>query len=247
MNTNDKKMIDDFKEFMEPGVSEGTKKIRESLDKDKLCEIEFKDNNWFSEISDIILRKGNKSVKLFYGNNGDLYLDIFGEHNRGENGLYTASFSICEEDDVYSYFSTLIDDILNCNVLDVSDIELSLCETDEQKKKLIESSNKCNQLLMSSDEYNELVRDEKIIWYSDNIYNERANIVEIQRNVNKIVMNFFDNPSDPAFGFSIRICNSGSKYDPFNTCFMKMFNQLQELKKNKQMNLKQKNSEKNNE
>ena len=77
-----------------------------------------------------------------------------------------------------------------------------------------------------------------ITWYSDNIYDERANILRITKSANNITLNFTDNPDDPAFGFSIRICNSGSKYDPFNICFMKLFNELQILSsKTNQMKL----------
>ena len=76
--------------------------------------------------------------------------------------------------------------------------------------------------------YRELVKDGIIEFYSDNIYNERANKLEISKEDNNIIFNFINNPKDPSgYGFSIRVCNSGSKYTPFNVCFMRLFNSFQ--------------------
>ena len=86
-----------------------------------------------------------------------------------------------------------------------------------------------NELLKNNGVYNRLVQDSAIIWYSDNIYDEKANKLKIEKKDDKIILTFTDNPDDPTFGFGIRICNSGSKYEPFNLCFMNLFNQLQVL------------------
>lgn len=74
-----------------------------------------------------------------------------------------------------------------------------------------------------------LIHNEVIIFYSDSIYDEKANILKINKNDGFILLEFIDNEDDPIFGFGIRISNSGSKYDPFNICFMRLFNNLQEL------------------
>ena len=193
--------------------------------------VEFKNNDYFSKIKDILIRDGKKLLKLFYGSNGDLYIDIFGEHNIDKNGRYTATFSMNQNQEIYWHFESLIDNIIKCKVFDVSDIELEIYNTKEQINELLNSGQLYNEVLKNNDVYNRLIQDSAIIWYSDNIYDEKANKLKIEKNDDEIILTFIDNPDDPTFGFGIRICNSGSKYDPFNLCFMNLFNQLQTLNK----------------
>ncbi len=183
--------------------------------------VEFKNNNYFDKVKDILIRDGKNLLKIFYGSNLDLYIDIFGDYNIDENGQYNAIFSINKNQEIYQYFENLMDNIIKCKVFDASDIKLEICDIKEQM----------NELLKDNDVYNRLVQNSAIIWYSDNIYDEKANKLKIEKKDDKIILNFTDNPYDPTFGFGIRICNSGSKYDPFNLCFMNLFNQLQVLNK----------------
>lgn len=193
--------------------------------------VEFKNNDCFDKVKDILIRNEKKLLKIFYGSNGDLYLDIFGDHNINEDENYTATFSINQNQEIYQYFDSLMDSIIKCKVFAVSDIELEMCNTKEQMNELLKSNQLYNEGLKNSDVYNRLVQDSAIIWYSDNIYDEKANKLRIEKKDDKIILTFIDNPDDPTFGFGIRICNSGSKYDPFNVCFMNLFNQLQTLNK----------------
>jgi len=198
--------------------------------------IEFKGNDYLNKVKDVLIRDGKKLLKIFYGANGDLYIDIFGDYNIDENGYYTANFSINQKEEIYSYFEGLIDNIIGCKIFDISDVELDLCNSKEQKNELLDSSQLYNEVLKNNDVYNRLVKDSGIIWYSDNIYDEKANKLIIEKEDDKIILTFVDNPDDPTFGFGIRICNSGSKYDPFNVCFMNLFNQLQNLNKRDEQN-----------
>lgn len=189
--------------------------------------VEFKNNNCFDEAKEILFKEGKKTLKIFYGSNGDLYIDIFGDHNIDKNGYYTATFSINQNQDTYQFFKNLIENIISCNVFNVSDIELELCHTESQIKKLLNARQVYNKELKNSSAYNKLVQDSIIIWCSDEIYDEKANKLQIENKNNQILLTFISNPDDPTFGFGIRICNSSSKYDPFNLCFMQLFNQLQ--------------------
>lgn len=121
-----------------------------------------------------------------------------------------------------SILKVLWDNIINCNIFDAGNNEPEKCNTEEQM----------NESLKIKSVYNLLIQDSIITWYSDNIYDEKANKLRIEKKDNKIILTFIDNPDDPTFGFGIRICNSGSKYEPFNLCFMNLFNQLQALNKN---------------
>ncbi len=114
----------------------------------------------------------------------------------------------------------------------MSDIELEFCDFDNDVTDELNSTQKRNEKLKTKQVYKKLVHNDTIIWHSDNIYDESANILQIEGNRKEINLTFIDNPDDPSFGFGIRICNSGSKYDPFNICFMNLFNQLQLLDKN---------------
>lgn len=197
--------------------------------------VEFKDNNYFSGVKDVFIRDGKKLLKIFYGANGDLYFDIFGSRNKEENGLYTATFSINQDEEIYKYFEQLVHSIVGCKVFDMSEIELELCDFDNGFTNEVNSVQKRNETLKIKQAYKKLVHNDTVIWYSDNIYDESANILQIEMNCKKIKLTFIDNPDNPSFGFGIRICNSGSKYDPFNICFMNLFNQLQSLVKDDSM------------
>ena len=78
-----------------------------------------------------------------------------------------------------------------------------------------------------------LFKNNVIKWYSDETYLEGANMLSIQKENEGIRLAFFDNPNDSNFGIPIRICNSGSRYDPFNVNFMKLYNEFQDLYKTK--------------
>jgi len=190
--------------------------------------VEFKDNNCFSGVKDVFIRDGKKLLKIFYGANGDLYFDIFGSRNKDENCLCTATFSIGQNEEIYQYFEQLVNSIVGCQVFDMSEIELELCDSDNSITDEINSVQKRNENLKTKQAYKKLVHNDIVIWYSDNIYDESA---KIERDCEEIKLTFIDNPDDPSFGFGIRICNSSSKYDPFNICFMNLFNQLQLLVK----------------
>lgn len=89
-----------------------------------------------------------------------------------------------------------------------------------------------NDIMNDKDRNKDKLLEGKIVnWYSDDIYDEKANKLSIERIDTGIKLIFLDNPDDPNFGFGIRICNSGSKYDPLNIHFMNMYNDFQMLSK----------------
>lgn len=179
--------------------------------------IEFKDNNIYPSLKDIFIRQDGKTLKIFYGATGDLYFDIFGNYSFNKLGIRTSKFYINKDSDVYSYFDNLFHNILDYKVYD--DNYSNFFHLDNEKN--------LNQRLQESNANSKLLKNGNIEWYSDSIYDEKANLLRIERIDEGIVFSFFDNPEDPTFGFGIRICNSGSKYEPFNLCFMRLFNQFQ--------------------
>lgn len=163
--------------------------------------IEFKDNYIYKGLKDIFIRDGKKLLKIFYGGNGDLYFDIFGDRRQLDSQIYEyiADFFIENGNEEWFIFNKLINDIMN--------------DKDRNKEKLMQGN--------------------IVNWYSDEIYDEKANKLSIQRLDEGIKLTFLNNPDDPNFGFGIKICNSGSKYEPFNIHFMNMYNEFQTLSKQK--------------
>lgn len=172
---------------------------------------------WGEETKDVLLKKDGKTLRIMYGGNQDLYMDIFGgELTKNEKGNDTSDFVIESSDDEYSLFEELYTSIITPRVYYMSEFS---------------RPDRLNTMLKYSSAYNELVDNGEINFYSDNIYNERANLLKITKEQDKIKLSFIANEKDPSgFGFSIRICNDGSKYQPFNVCFMHLFNSLSKSK-----------------
>ncbi len=193
--------------------------------------IEFKESIFMNGLKDILIRDEKKLLKIFYGDNGDLYFDIFGTRSIDDNGFCTVAFIINQNEEIYPYFNQLINNVKDCKVFEICGNKSEISDWNDDVSYGLIDFKKENEKLKTGQKYKKLVHNGTIIWYSDNIYDEKANILRIERNVNGIKLVFIDNPDDPCFGFGIRICNSSSKYDPFNNCFMQLFNQFQLLAK----------------
>lgn len=174
---------------------------------------------------DIVLEKSKKILRIIYGGNGDLYwtaYDLNSETNK-------VIFEITQEDhELYKLFDELYESIKNHQIYKVDQNELDFCETETEKQKLYESVKKRNQDLPSYSNYDLLYKDGVISWHSDSTTYEDANVVNISKADEKIILEFILYNKDMADEDSIRFCNSGSRYKPFNLPFMNMFNQLQE-------------------
>lgn len=165
--------------------------------------LKFRDNVHFTELKDIYIHNGDKILSIFYGGNGDLYFDIFCEEDN------EVLFNIDKESEVYPYFHTLFDSVINCNVY--------------------KDSPNLNKMLVLTKANEDILCDGKIVWFSESTYTERANKLTIEKNSAGISLSFTSNPLDEIYGFGIRICNSGCRYKPFNLCFMNLYNSMQGL------------------
>lgn len=187
--------------------------------------IELRDNGCMQNVKDIFIKKDTKTLKVFYGGNGDLYFDIFGDFEECENG-YRTYFELDECDQVYPYFKELIDEIKEAKVFMPSETQFELIDDPFEFHELVEHYKMKNKELKGKYPHTELVKDNIILVYSDSIYNENANFMTMKELDGKIRLDFYDNPEDYIDGFGIRINNSGSKYMPFNIIFMRFFNKL---------------------
>jgi len=184
----------------------------------------------------VVLEDIDKYISFSFGGNGDLYWAI---HSRNKDDKY---FIITKENyNLYNLFLQLYDDIENINIFDLDYVPFYL-ETKEEKDEYIKKRKeeveyqkyKCSTFNYLN--YNELfAKEEKVItWYSDETAHKVANFVKIKKYESCFKIEFFiqsyiegfDKDFHTDYYVPIRFRNSGSRYDPFNMLFMKMYNEM---------------------
>lgn len=199
------------------------------------------------------LKEGNKILKIIFGGNLDLYLGIYTYPNTNKElsieeikkeifGELKYIFTITKENYfIYSLFEELYDDIKESRIFIPDDNQSSKIEIDEEsnfdflnymteeKSKILNESHK------KSESYQFLFDGETIEWHSDDDSYDRADRVIIKKVDDTFVLEFIrPKITENTFvlrtaGYiGVRFRNSGSRYDPYNIIFMRMFNKLQE-------------------
>lgn len=172
----------------------------------------------------VVLEDENKKLAIQYFNNGDLYWVI-----SDNNNSCMKIFEITKEDyQIYELFELLYNDIKSKNIYNVYE-EIKKCISKEQLLKVYRKYEEHNKYIK---EYNDLNISDSITWVSDNNHYDIANIVTILKEEDKYVLVF--NLRDYQSRNSIRFSNSGSRYNPYNRCFMKHFKNLYNLEINKE-------------
>ena len=163
----------------------------------------------------IFLVEEEKYLSFFFGGNLDLYISIWRKKISSEDYNYD-SFTITKENyEVFSLFKQLFYDIENINIFGEED----------RKERLYRFSN-----------YDKLYdnNNKVITWYSDETNPKVANYLNISREKETFKLEFhtqkyvegYDRDSNSCWHIPIRFRNSGSRYDPFNVIFMRMYNNL---------------------
>ena len=171
----------------------------------------------------IFIEEDNSNyLSIFYGGNLDLYWTIHSNKRTLENDSKTDTFTITKENyKLYNLFENLYNDIK----------EINLFEDFEEDKDRYRVYNQSN--------YQELF-DEKnktITWYSDETAHEIANYLKIKKEKNCFIISFniqeyiegYDRDFASLYYIPIRFRNSGSRYDPFNIIFMRMYEKLKDV------------------
>lgn len=172
----------------------------------------------------VVLEDENKKLVIQYFNNGDLYWVI-----SDNNNSCMKIFEITKEDyQIYELFELLYNDIKRKNIYNVYE-EIKKCTSKEQLLKVYRKYEEHNKYIK---EYNDLNISDSITWVSDNNHYDIANIVTILKEEDKFVLVF--NLRDYQSRNSIRFSNSGSRYNPYNRCFMKHFKNLDNLEIDKE-------------
>ena len=179
-----------------------------------------KENNEFG--LQIFIEEENSYLSIFYGGNLDLYWAIHSNKRKLENDSKSDMFVITKENyELYNLFENLYNDIKEINLFEDF-------EEDKDKYRVYNQSN-----------YHELF-DEKnktITWYSDETAHEVSNYLKIKKEKDCFIINFniqeyiegYDRDFSSLYYIPIRFRNSGSRYDPFNIIFMRMYERLKEI------------------
>lgn len=194
---------------------------------------------------DISFIKDDKELKIVFGGNGDLYWMLrqtkTSDMNEEMNEVYNNFYVTKENPIIYRLFDELYNDILNCNIFRITELDQEMYTKSELKKK----QKKKNEL----NEWNRhkrdlLVEEDKIKWHSDEQMFEYANVVTISKQEEGYLLEFTipDQPEEELLyrlpgTISIRFRNSGSTYDPFNIVFMRMYQELQKYDREEEQRL----------
>lgn len=188
--------------------------------------------------------KDNKILRILFGGNLDLYWSLetnyeFSSYEEMTKELYD-TFTITKENyQIYELFKTLIDDIKSSKVY-TPQTEIRITEDEEVETlppsyKQIKEVEKRNEELKEEAGYQRILKDDAIIWHSDEEPYDISDVLRITEQDEQIILEFF-RPELTGEKFSIRrpgtisirFRNSGSFYLPFNIVFMRMYNKLQE-------------------
>ena len=159
------------------------------------------------------LKEYDNEIVILFGGTGDLYWSF------RRRDLTNNKITVTKENyELYKLFEELYKDIE----------EINLYEDFEENKDLYRKYDHSN--------YFELFDNDKktITWYSDETARVVASYVKIENKDDHFDISFYTQPKKVGYDednisdsyITIRFCNSGSRYYPFNSIFMKMYNKL---------------------
>lgn len=134
---------------------------------------------------------------------------------------------------LYLIFNKLYENIKNCNIY-YADSNNEIVD-DEESDDFIFSREKLNNELreIEKDNPRRLFHDEVVDWHSDDYtYDETSRLI-IKKLEDEFEIKFIKGRTDVlSETFAVRICNSGSRHQPFNVLFMHLYNELIEYDPN---------------
>lgn len=182
-------------------------------------------NRQYEQLYDYEIKDNNKRFVISYEGTLDLYFSAFLE---GDYQSQKIEFEITKENYyLYQVFDTLYSNCLNCNIYKVDELRYELCETNEERKELVNEIKGLNDNLRQYSEYNMLFENEYLSWKSDDNLYEEADTLNIYKEAERYKLEFIRKNKEMHLGIVCRIRNHGSRYKPFNMPFMDLYNTLQ--------------------
>ena len=199
-------------------------------------------NNPHFKCQDIEYKNKDNSLYMTYGGNGDLYWHITGKHSKIEFPYVYYDFVITKEDyDLYEKFRDLYNKIFFYkSKITNFELENRCWRNIADYKKVIEEEKR-----LFFFERSKLVFDDKIIWYSEDCIKDEGwdnefppSWVIIKPIVDGMLLQFKvkvkkeESLKDFIPDVTIRFCNDGCRYRPFNGPFMELYNEMMEYDDN---------------
>lgn len=184
----------------------------------------------------------DKTLSIFYAGNLDLYFSL-------ENFKNDPTFIIGKDHyDIFCLFDNLYKSVIAADIngpLSEQEINEIVFRSEdfredyhEALKEEIIYRKQYQKNLKESNAYQDLVQNRVIIWKSDDYPDEVAPFLKIEKEDNVYILKF-DKPKIPneyrneadlilkdPRRITVRFRNSGSRYDPFNILFMKLYHRL---------------------
>ena len=168
------------------------------------------------------LIEGNKTLKFLFGGNLDLYLSINDKDLKEIETGDKSEFIITKENyAVYSLFEELYEKINTGNVF----------SKDSDIFKYTNNFNNERNIRIAI-EKGLIKYNDEIEWYCDNYpmgVGDSLKIIKEEDQYRLVFERHSDKRREDFNDLSIRICNSGSRYLPFNICFMDLYHNLQKI------------------
>ena len=146
----------------------------------------------------------NETFEISFQNNLDLYFRYIPKNNKK---IHT--FVITKENYfLYSLFNELYNNIKNNNPYNEKNSYNTYYYNDAHKL---------------------LFKDNKVIWMSDDFLLESASYIKLEKNKDNYLLTFRKSKEKNSLympTFTVRISNSGSRYNPFNILFMNLYFKL---------------------
>lgn len=140
------------------------------------------------------------------------------------------SFTITKENYyLFSLFEELYECVKNYKVYELSEFDISMCETGKEVEEKKQEIKEWNNNIKKIEKYNpqKLFRDGVIEWHSDDFAYEDASIVKIKKEKDKFIVTIEKSKEEDIHQtYSVRFRTSGSRYNPFYILFMKMYHNL---------------------
>ena len=166
----------------------------------------------------IVVGDKSKYLAFTFAGNGDLYWSIHTRDNVNKSIVIDK-----ENYELYRLFDQLFVDMDNVNIFNNSPF----------------GGDRNTYIKYNISNYNNLYdRDNKVItWYSDEVNDCVSNILKIRKEEESFRVDFYTQEDKKGYDrdfknsnyIPIRFRNSGSKYEPFNMMFMRMYNKMYRL------------------
>lgn len=176
-----------------------------------------------------IITADEGSFEISFAGNLDLYWRYLYRKNIMEEPE-SKYFTITKENYyLYSLFEELYKDVKNCNIFELSDSDIFYCEDEHEIESKRQDFKRWNNDLKRQEKYNphRLFQNETIEWHCDDYHYDEGSVVIIKKRKESFVVTIEKSKiADPFFTYSVRFRNSGSRHQPFNQLFMKLYNKL---------------------